>query len=173
MKTFAQVLGVFLGCVVFVAAIIAIVQPQPPRPPTQAELAERAERAARANAVKDAEIIAFATSAVAQSASMAGLDFMVDWPELNLQTVTIVDGHVVNASHDYAQLRVTGGTVSLFEPWIEREDLRYVLRHCTSVFLFRREKHASEPCRMAVTGTVIEGRSGGPALTRVKFHVPN
>jgi hypothetical protein len=93
-----------------------------------------------------------------------GLNFTVDAPNLIGKTVTVSGGTVILASQESAQLRISGGGIILNRPWAEREDLRYVLRSCTSL-------SPDVRCKMAVTGIVGEPLGGTPRMRQVKFHV--
>jgi len=105
-------------------------------------------------------------AAAAEPKVMTGLDFMVDWPKLVGETVTITDGRITTASDQFAFLRMSGGKAWLRPPWSDREDLRYVFAHCTSML-------TDSACVMPVTGTVRgEGIGGSPELTGVDFQVP-
>lgn len=107
-----------------------------------------------------------ATPAAAEDGStMTGLDFMVDWPELVGSTVTIAGGLIAMADADGAFLRVPGGNIRVSGPWADREDLRYLFTHCTSIL------PPEDRCTMAVTGTVANSR-GKPQLTNSDFQIP-
>jgi hypothetical protein len=101
-------------------------------------------------------------SAAVAAPTISGLDFLVDWPKLRGQAVRLVGGQIAAATTDYALLSVPGGNVTLKPPWTDREDLRYLFQHCTSLV-------TGNQCVMDVTGVVDEGTS--PQLNHVKFHV--
>jgi hypothetical protein len=79
--------------------------------------------------------------------AMTGADFMVDWPKLRGQRVTIVGGTVSGAQQSAAVLQVAGGFVVLLPPWEQREELRYLFQNCAGMIPL-------VACRMAVTGDV-------------------
>ena len=106
-------------------------------------------------------------SAVAQdTVTMNGLDFMVDWPKLMGQRVTISGGQVRFADSDAARLKLPGGNVDLKPQWVDREDLRYIFKHCTEI-------PDGSICVTSVTGTVAKPAYGGDVeLTDVDFDIP-
>lgn len=111
-------------------------------------------------------VFAAMTLPAAAQQQISGLDFMVDWPSLVGQTVTITDGRVFGARADGALLDVPGGSVPLRGPWADREDLRYLFTHCEGIM-------PDKACEIAVTGTVAKEQFGdGVNLTDTDFHTP-
>ena len=108
------------------------------------------------------------TAGSARSAEIiyvSGLNFMVDWQTMIGKQVLISGGLVRGADHKMAVLFVPGGTIYLMPPWYEREDLRYLFNHCTSLGDEAR-------CKMEVTGIVGRFGKDEPMLSPVDFIIP-
>ena len=109
----------------------------------------------------------FATPGFAQDVqTMSGVDFMVDWPKLMGQRVTILGGNIKFATSDGAMLYLPGGYINVKPEWQDREDLRYLFKNCTEIA-------EGSICVMNVTGTVSKAEfSGDVELRDVDFDVP-
>jgi hypothetical protein len=78
------------------------------------------------------------------------IDFAVDWQNYEGQWVIVTGGVVNFASIDGAMLYTSGVSIPIRPPFREREDLRYLLTHCTGVEINRPETK----CAMEVFGRV-------------------
>jgi hypothetical protein len=109
-----------------------------------------------------------APGSAAEGKTIDALDFMVDWPKMIGQTVRVTGGKVWGAGLSRAYLSAPGGNVDLDPPWLDREDLRYIFRNCTSSV-------DSERCALTVIGTVQRDtyRVDEPRLVGVDFEVPS
>ncbi|ESY72518.1 hypothetical protein X740_33185 [Mesorhizobium sp. LNHC221B00] len=94
------------------------------------------------------------------------VEFMVSWPDLVGRDVVITKGRVAAASDAFMILKLPGGTVTLMPPWLDRDDLRPLFEHCTSVL-------TDDRCDVAAGGTVGKmAVGGGPQLKGVDFFKP-
>lgn len=92
------------------------------------------------------------------------VEFMVTWPDLIGRDVVITKGRIAAASDAFMILQLPGGNVTLKPPWLDRDDLRPLFEHCTSVM-------TDDRCDVAAEGTV--GKMGGsPQLKGVDFFKP-
>ncbi|TIV93595.1 MAG: hypothetical protein E5V74_24885 [Mesorhizobium sp.] len=83
-------------------------------------------------------LIALAASATATAAAgdrvlIDPVEFMVAWPDLVGREVVITKGRIAVASDQFMLMKLPGGTVTLYPPWDDRDDLRPLFEHCTSV----------------------------------------
>jgi hypothetical protein len=94
------------------------------------------------------------------------VDFVIDWQKYEGQFVVITDGMIAGATMDFVQLYTEGARVHLRPPWVQREDMRYVLKKCAGLI-------GGEGCQILVGGFVEKADfGGGPQLTKVDFAVP-
>jgi len=109
----------------------------------------------------------FATGAMAAERVMIDpTEFMVSWPDLIGRDVVITKGRVAVASDAFMVLQLPGGNVTLMPPWKDRDDLRPLFEHCTSVM-------TDERCDVAAEGVVGKMMVGnGPQLKDVDFFKP-
>ncbi|RUV75924.1 MAG: hypothetical protein EOR30_17055 [Mesorhizobium sp.] len=108
-----------------------------------------------------------ATAAMAKDQVLIDpLEFMVSWPDLVGRDVVITKGRVALASDKFMLLSLPGGNVTLMPPWVDRDDLRPLFEHCTSILTDVR-------CDVAAEGTVGKMTIGnGPQLSSVDFYKP-
>jgi hypothetical protein len=108
-----------------------------------------------------------ATSAVAGDKVLIDpTEFMVSWPDLIGRDVVITKGRIVGASDAMMLLSLPGGNVILYPPWVDRDDLRPLFEHCTSIL-------TDDRCDVAAEGVVGKMRIGnGPQLKNVDFFKP-
>lgn len=94
------------------------------------------------------------------------IEFMVSWPDLVGRDVVITKGRIVGASDGMMLLSLPGGNVTLYPPWVDRDDLRPLFEHCTSLL-------TDDRCDVAAEGTVGKMLIGnGPKLSNVDFFKP-
>lgn len=94
------------------------------------------------------------------------VEFMVSWPDLVGRDVVITKGRIAVASDAFMLMKLPGGTVTLYPPWADRDDLRPLFEHCTSVL-------TDDRCDVAAQGTVGKmAVGGGPELKGVDFFKP-
>lgn len=93
-------------------------------------------------------------------------EFLINWPKLVGQPVRVSGGAIGYPSDNYAQLYLFDDIVSLSGPWVEREDLRYLLTYCE-----RSHPGKDLRCNMDVIG-VVKNDNGQPELTNVDFLIP-
>lgn len=105
-----------------------------------------------------------ATTAVASDRTrIEPIEFMVTWPDLVGRDVVITKGRIVAASDAFMILQLPGGNVTLKPPWLDRDDLRPLFEHCTSLM-------TDDRCDVAAEGTVGKMAVGnGPQLKGVDF----
>ncbi|AZV21477.1 hypothetical protein [Mesorhizobium sp. M7A.F.Ce.TU.012.03.2.1] len=110
-------------------------------------------------------VLAATTATAAERTLIDPVEFMVSWPDLIGRDVVITKGRVVVASDQFMLLKLPGGNVTLTPPWVDRDDLRPLFQHCTSVL-------TDAACDVAAQGTVGKSASGTPQLTGVDFFKP-
>lgn len=94
------------------------------------------------------------------------VEFMVSWPDLIGRDVVITKGRIVGASDGMMLMSLPGGNVTLYPPWVDRDDLRPLFEHCTSLL-------TDDRCDVAAEGTVGKMLIGnGPQLKGVDFFKP-
>ncbi|AZO42947.1 hypothetical protein EJ076_18510 [Mesorhizobium sp. M7D.F.Ca.US.005.01.1.1] len=105
-----------------------------------------------------------ATTAIASDRiTIDPVEFMVTWPDLVCRDVVITKGRIAVASDAFMILQLPGGNVTLKPPWLDRDDLRPLFEHCTSVL-------TDDRCDVAAEGTVGKVAVGnGPQLEGVDF----
>ncbi|RUW67605.1 hypothetical protein [Mesorhizobium sp. M2A.F.Ca.ET.067.02.1.1] len=110
--------------------------------------------------------LAVTTAAAGEQVMIDPTEFMVAWPDLVGRDVVITKGRVAAASDAFMVLQLPGGTVTLMPPWKDRDDLRPLFEHCTSVI-------TDDRCDVAAEGTVGKMLVGnGPQLKGVDFFKP-
>lgn len=105
------------------------------------------------------------TASAQEIKQMDIVDFLVDWQDYVGKPVLVTGGSVNGASPDYAGLSAMAGIVTLKPPWLDKEDLRFILKNCAGFGMMSR-------CKMVVGGTVQPSFGDGPSLTSVDFIIP-
>lgn len=111
-------------------------------------------------------LLVSATSAIAQQVKQVEIvDFLVDWRDYIGKTpIVITGGTVIGAKAEGAVLWVRAGSVALSPPWAEKEDLRFLLNHCTGL-------DRKPECSVSVGGYVDDRFGSMPRLTGVDFYI--
>lgn len=100
-------------------------------------------------------------ASAAERPTVEMLDFIVDWRNYIGKEVILVGGAIALASNEDAMLSSRAGQVALWPPWLNREDLRYVLKYCAGV-------DRGPACQRPVAGTVV-GNTDMPTLKGVQL----
>jgi hypothetical protein len=104
-----------------------------------------------------------ATAVASDRVMIDPVEFMVSRPDLVGRDVVITKGRIAVASDAFMILQLPGGNVTLVPPWVDRDDLRPLFEHCTSVL-------TDDRCDVAAEGTVGKMAVGnGPQLKGVDF----